>query len=102
MWKGHGGKGFRQQTIMPAYGQDGDPYSRGYRPPQPRHGEKALTSRMSIDMPPAWGPEMHDYPLRAFKQDLNIWLMACTVVEERHGPLLLCQLHGVAKSQAES
>ena len=49
-----------------------DPY---YHPSRlHRTGDSALNTRMSSDIPPAWGPEMQDvYPILKWKQDVNTW-----------------------------
>ena len=105
MWKGGQGKGGHgvRYPLIPPHGRDGtDPYGKGYKEPQPHHGDKALSIRMSTDIPPAWGPEMSHYPLSVFKSDLHMWQLTCTISEERQGPLLICQLQGVARAQLDN
>ena len=54
---------------------------------------------MSSDIPPAWGPEMQDvYPILKWKQDVNTWVLATRIWEEKKGFLLYTQLQGVAKA----
>ena len=78
-----------------------DPY---YHPSRlHRTGDSALNTRMSSDIPPAWGPEMQDvYPILKWKQDVNTWVLATRIWEEKKGFLLYTQLQGVAKAYLES
>ena len=78
-----------------------DPYR--YPPRLHRTGDSALSSRMSSDVPPAWGPEMQDtYPILKWKQDVTTWSLATRTSEDKKGFLLYTQLQGVAKSYVEN
>ena len=78
-----------------------DPYR--YPPRVHRTGDSALSSRMSSDVPPAWGPEMQDtYPILKWKQDVTTWSLATRTSEDKKGFLLYTQLQGVAKSYMEN
>ena len=78
-----------------------DPYR--YPPRIHRTGDSALSSRMSSDVPPAWGPEMQDtYPILKWKQDVTTWSLATRTPEDKKGFLLYTQLQGVAKSYVEN
>ena len=74
-----------------------DPY---YHPSRlHRTGDSALNTRMSSDIPPAWGPEMQDvYPILKWKQDVNTWSLATRIWEDKKGFLLYTQLQEVAKA----
>ena len=65
-----------------------DPYR--YPPRLHRTGDSALSSRMSSDVPPAWGPEMQDtYPILKWKQDVTTWSLATRTSEDKKGFLFI-------------
>ena len=81
--------------------RDLDPYI--YNQRVHRTGDNALNSRMSVDIPPCWGPE-HEatYPMEQWEKDVHAWIMTTRTTDERKGPLLMTQLTGVAKAYMEA
>ena len=78
-----------------------DPYL--YPPRVHRTGDSALNPHMSIEVPPAWGPERQNmYSIEEWEQDVHAWYMTTRTADDRKGPLLMSQLTGVAKASLDT